>query len=648
MLHKRLFIALVGLLLLNPLFAQRKISQDDIDYAQSLKKKYKDDDFAITNSELNFTFSLIKSKTDTVAPIVTTEHVKETILALKPLSSTYGNGVYFDHTSSVTDFINGDKLGRPISGEHATSIQTIEQDGIFYSDAKVFYYAVVFQDEGAYHTIQYAKKYNDIKYVTSVYFCSRYPVLNKTITFEVPTWLDIELKEMNFEGNNIVKTTSKNPKTGATIYTYTAKNLQQDKSESHEPGDSFIMPHLLILAKSYTSKEGKKEMLFNSADNLYNWYHSLVKRIGNKNDVLKPLVTKLTTAKATDQDKIEAIFYWVQDNIRYIAFEDGIAGFKPEACQSVYNNKYGDCKGMANLLKEMLTLAGYDARLTWLGTRRIAYDYSTPCIAVDNHMICTVLLKGTYYYLDPTETFISFGDLAHRIQGRQVIIENGESFIMQKTPEYSKDRNLIKITTKASLNGDMIEGKTTEEYNGEGKTQILRGYSKVKSDKKDDAIKHFLSGQDKNMSIQNINTSNLQERKNKLLFDYNFTLKNQVVDVDNEKYVTLDYNPEMKNMTIDTASRTKDYVYGHKYYLVKQIDFTVPTGLKVKYLPKGFTKTNPDFSFAVNYKTAGNKITYTKTITIDNAIIHKKDFKDWNGAIKELKRVYNDQIILSK
>ena len=66
------------------------------------------------------------------------------------------------------------------------------------------------------------------------------------------------------------------------------------------------------------------------------------------------------------------MFYWVQDNIRYIAFENGIMGFKPDAAQNVLNKKYGDCKGKANLLKEMLKLAGYDARLTWIGTSDLA------------------------------------------------------------------------------------------------------------------------------------------------------------------------------------------------------------------------------------------------------------------------------------
>ncbi|MEI9945444.1 MAG: transglutaminase-like domain-containing protein [Chitinophagaceae bacterium] len=87
-------------------------------------------------------------------------------------------------------------------------------------------------------------------------------------------------------------------------------------------------------------------------------------------------------------------FNWVQHNIRYIAFEDGIAGFKPAKANDVLNKKYGDCKGMANLTRGLLQALGFDARLCWIGTNYIAYDYSTPSMAVDNHMICALIYNG--------------------------------------------------------------------------------------------------------------------------------------------------------------------------------------------------------------------------------------------------------------
>ena len=51
---------------------------------------------------------------------------------------------------------------------------------------------------------------------------------------------------------------------------------------------------------------------------------------------LKSKVTELTAKAKTDEEKIKNIYYWVQDNIRYIAFEDGIAGFKPDDSQNVF------------------------------------------------------------------------------------------------------------------------------------------------------------------------------------------------------------------------------------------------------------------------------------------------------------------------
>ena len=87
---------------------------------------------------------------------------------------------------------------------------------------------------------------------------------------------------------------------------------------------------------------------------------------------------------------------------------------------------------MAHLTKELLKALGFDARLCWIGTNHIAYDYSTPSIAVDNHMICALLYQGKTYFLDATENYIGFNEYAERIQSRQVLIEDGDKYIYTK------------------------------------------------------------------------------------------------------------------------------------------------------------------------------------------------------------------------
>ena len=107
---------------------------------------------------------------------------------------------------------------------------------------------------------------------------------------------------------------------------------------------------------------------------------------------------------------LQIIFNWVQDNIRYIAFEDGLGGFIPRDAASVCNKRYGDCKDMANLLFEMLNHAGIEAYRAWIGTRNRPYKYKeVPTPMVDNHMITAVIIDGETIFLDATDSYVPFG-----------------------------------------------------------------------------------------------------------------------------------------------------------------------------------------------------------------------------------------------
>ncbi|MFL5728007.1 MAG: transglutaminase family protein [Cytophagaceae bacterium] len=601
---------------------------------------------AATSSTVNITFSRSVVSDDSTHLYVT-QKIHEELICLDNSGGAFVNAVGYDDNSEIKSFNLYDEEGKLNNYQALTSRQTYEENGIFYSDAKIFAYSFPLEKIGARSSYELEKKFNDVKYVTSFYFHENYPTLEKTISFSIPSWMQVELRELNFKGYEISRGIKTDTQTGNKVYSYTLKNIPADKSEPYQPGPTYVLPHILILSKAYTDKQGEEHKLFNSTADLYGWYSSLVKTTGNDRNVLKPLVDKLLTGRESDKDKIETLFYWVQDNIRYIAFEDGIAGFRPASCQKVFSNRYGDCKGMANLLKEMLLLAGYDARLTWLGTKHIAYNYAIPTIAVDNHMICTVILGGRKYFLDPTETYISFGDLAHRIQGREVIIEDGDKFIVERTPDFPKERNKIETHNQIRLQGEQLIGRRKEFYNGEAKTQILRGYNSTKSERKEEALRDFIIGKDKNISIQNMHFSNMEDRSSVLQFDYDFTLKNHVLDVGSEIYVTIDHEQEFKNSELD-STRLKDYVYNYKYYLVKKTELEIPAGYRVTHMPDDMLQVYPDFTFKITFRQDGNKIFYRKEISVDNAVIGKNEFKDWNNTIKELKYIYDDQIELSK
>ena len=73
-------------------------------------------------------------------------------------------------------------------------------------------------------------------------------------------------------------------------------------------------------------------------EGLYSWYYSLVENINKEetDPALIKLVEELTKGKESDIEKVKAIYYWTQQNIKYIAFEYALGGFIPREANEVF------------------------------------------------------------------------------------------------------------------------------------------------------------------------------------------------------------------------------------------------------------------------------------------------------------------------
>lgn len=522
--------------------------------------------------------------------------------------------------------------------------RSYQSSGIFHQDGEQILFRLPSSTFGEVQTYSYSSTTEDVKYFTSLYLSDPYFQLQGKVEISIPDWLELEVLERNFEGHSIKRTEAKEKRN--TLITYEYENLNKMVRESGSPGPTYYEPHLLFVFKTFSDKRDDYNLL-GSTEDQYEWYKGLVDVISEDDTDLEPIVEELTSNAKTELEKLEAIFYWVQDNVRYIAFEDGIAGFKPESAINVCNNRYGDCKGMANLAKHMLKLAGFDARLTWVGTRRIAYDYSIPSLAVDNHMICTVILDGEEYFIDPTETYISLGDYAHRIQGRQVLIEDGDEYMLKKVPEFNHEHNKT-ITNRAfTMKGNQLAGKVSEEYNGESKTRILRGYNGLRSDRREQALVEFVNDNDKNLKASNITTSDLKDRSKPVKVQYDYALENHHVDLDNQLLIELDYDQDFYYFTFDDKRKT-DYVFDSKMHRERNYTFTIPNGYRVVSLPKGLSLGTDDYQVDVKVSANGNTVNVQRVMVIPNGIITKENQAKWNEDHKTLRAYYDDYLVLEK
>ncbi|WMI67708.1 transglutaminase family protein [Mangrovimonas sp. YM274] len=636
---KNKLLPLLGLVTLLG-YSQKKFdpTPEHITQAKELNEQFPEEDVILLNTKDYVKFDIDKRNT-----LVTVDHSQEQQMMNISNRADIQKYDFYNGEIEIEDFYfshrNKDYASIRNYRESYTS------NDLFHNDSKVIYANVDFPVQGYQYFFQEKKHYKDIKYFTSIHFTDEYRILEKEVEIRIPQWLEIEFKEMNFEGFDITKKESKDEKTGDIIITYSVKNLEARYDEQMMPGPSYIYPHILVLSKSFTYDD-KKHKLFGETADLYAWYSSLINQMKDNPAEFKSKVADLTANAKSDEEKIKNIYYWVQDNIRYIAFEDGIAGFKPDDSQNVFKKRYGDCKGMANLIKQMLVEAGFDVRLTWIGTKHIAYDYSTPSLSVDNHMICTLFKDGKKIFLDGTEKYNSFGEYAERIQGKQALIEDGDNFILEPVPVSTAATNASSFVYNAKIVDEEITGTAKRTFKGESRASFLYHYHNLMNDKKEEALTYYLDDGDKNIKVENIVTSDLENREADMAIDYSLTLKNAISSFDGTIYLDLDPNKEFSSYELE--DRKIDLMFQYKTHYQFQMNLEIPKGYAIDNLPEAIDIDNEDFRIKVELQLQDNKLEYNKLFVIKNAQIKQRNFQLWNNTIKQLKKIYNEQLLLTK
>ena len=635
---KRIVSSIVGVACTFLLSAQtgQNPTPDDINQAQQLKSQFEDEDIVVLSKTMLVRFKKGVANKVSVIQTETTDYMN--------ISSSYRtqHAVVYDAESRVTKFHVKNRKGRIISALSSNNAQDeyLSSNDLFHTDYRVKYANLTFPLQGHKYRLETQLLYNDSKYFASEYLSSGYRILEGTYTIDIPIWLDLELKEFNFEGYDITKEIKDAP--GGKQIVYTLKDAPPNFDDPQTPGPSHLYPHILFIAKSYTQGNVEKE-LFKSTDNLFGWYNSLIEQVDINPNVFKDKVGELTTNTSSDIDKIKNIYYWVQDNIRYVAFEDGIAGFKPDSPQNVFTKRFGDCKGMAILIQTMLKEAGFDSRLVWIGTDRLAYDYSIPSLSVDNHMICAVKLDGDYIFLDGTEKFNRFGEYASRIQHKQALVRNGNVYEIITIPDSQQENSDFTHYNFEIVDNNLI-GIVNRAFDGESRVDFQNAYSSFGKERQEEILINYLTSGNDNYTIPYIEPFDAENRETKIILSYDAQIKNAIADFDNTLYIDLDPKKNADRLILD--DRKAPLLLYSKEIIKTTIDLKIPDNYKVRSLPENFEFLNDHLAINVNYEQTASHVKFSKSIRFRKRRINPEDFAAWDEAFKRLKEVNEEQIIL--
>ncbi|QXP65271.1 transglutaminase domain-containing protein [Polaribacter sp. HaHaR_3_91] len=518
----------------------------------------------------------------------------------------------------------------------------------FHDDSTLLNFVYPNLKKGSKSRLKYSQEIKNPRFLMPFYFGDYFPVEQNKVTIIADENVTLEFKEFNISDVQI--TFSKEKKGGKDIYSWTINNQPKYEFESNTPSYKTILPHIVPIITSYKIKNKHKRLLGEVAD-LYNWYYSMVENVNTEapSTELVALVSKITADKKTELEKVKAIYYWTQQNIKYIAFEYALGGFIPRESNDVFRKKYGDCKDNSSILYRMLEIAGVKGNLTWIGTRSIPYTYKeVPTPVVDNHMILSYENNGETYYLDATGRYIKFGMPTSFIQGKEALVGYGKDFKIKKVPIIAAKENAIIDVTNFKIENGRVIGSSEITISGYPKIDI---FHKLESGNSETKLKKFYKsvfGKGNNtFQINNFKEKNKYHYDNDFIVDYDFEIKNYAKNLGDEIYINLNLNKEISSYKTD-KNRENAIEYEYQRYYNYTTKLEIPKGYKVDYLPESLTVSNDLLVSKITYQVKGNEVIYNHEIELNFLVLSTEQQKEVNKEIQKIERNYKEIVVLKK
>ncbi len=632
------------LLLLSVLFTYAKKDYD----AETIQEEYKDYIAVILTKEVTYTFDI----TDNLLDIK--KYVKTKKLILNEHSKALTNDYIYFSSMNKVDGIEAYTLVKERNKTRKIPVtqfkQTDDQDhSIFFDDSKVIQFSYPSLEKFATTNLEYRVNFKNPRYISRSFFDSFLPVLHSRVVLKIHKDITVGFKLLNTEKLNCEQ--KQYTKGKYNYYEFELKKLDEFKHlASRNYTLSYYSPHILIYLTE-TNIGDKQVKYYGALKDLHQYYVSLMeKKEENNSKEFIETVKKITQNCSTNKEKAKAIYYWVQENIKYVAYEEGMKGFIPFPANEVFVKRYGDCKGMTNLIVEMMKIAGIKAYHAWVGTRSIPYEYeATPLPETSNHMVAIYCDNDSTYVLDGTFKYLDFGVTPYHIQNKDIFyFIDDQNYKVYRPKIAPANYSTLYDSVHLTIDNLSIKGKGKRINKGYTKNEMAYALDEVKKEDMNKRLSTILEKGNNKFYVTDHQLKNIFEHNKNAEIDYDFTIDDYCNIINEEIYINLNLDKSYQELFIDTTKKWAPIENDFYCDEILVCTLDIPDGYSIDYLPKNYEFQNEFFSASIKYYDNDQMIKMWFKIEFKFFFTLEAQVKEWNQMIKELKRQFRASIVLKK
>jgi hypothetical protein len=386
---------------------------------------------------------------------------------------------------------------------------------------------------------------------------------------------------------------------------------------------------------------------------IVNWYLDLAKSKTRSSYEIKEKVSELMAGQngLSDLEKVQRIYNFITDNIRYSSVSFRQSGLIPQKARDVLITKIGDCKDVATLCIAMLNEVDINAHYVLVNTRNEGLNKNIlPSIAF-NHAIVAVEIDGSIHYLDLTAQNYPIGSVPGMdMDAFSLLIKPGvkkpfylslenfnQSSIERKADLIIRDDNGIHSTIE-SIRTNRLAASFRNTYRFKGKNDQKKELMEV------------LTREYPNAALENFEIENLNGNYNNLIYRYSFTAPDFISSAGTFKIMRIPWTDnEESRKALSYESRTYPYrIRSGNDIHIENITINLPDTMVPVELPEPVRLVCANAEYEINLNLEDSRIKGFRKLTYTNPEIRPEDYAEFKTFFNAVVKADAQQILLKE
>ncbi|MEM7262210.1 MAG: DUF3857 domain-containing protein [Planctomycetota bacterium] len=393
---------------------------------------------------------------------------------------------------------------------------------------------------------------------------------------------------------------------------------------------------------------------FESWNAFAQWYHHLIRKQFESSAEIRAKVAELTEGATSEADKIRAIYDFIVTDVRYIAWEFGVHGFKPYNASTIFTRRFGDCKDKATLLCTMLDEVGIEAHpvLIYGDRARPQEDLTLPLVHHFNHCIAYIETSdGKGLFVDGTAEHHSVNQLPLMDRGAKVLIVREEGGELADVPWNRPDEQSVTERARVRVAADgSAKIEQHDALTGDYAVSI-RGGLEIEGQRRR-RLEQLFASRYPGVTVDKVETSELGDLSDPVWLRIELTVPDYV----NESGDGLAL-PPIRDLfqSISTVSgtatkveRAHDLVLGNPTASQLEVRIELPPGYEVSHVPDAVTHSAAGVEVSFSHERDGNTLVLRREIQRSQPRVDAKSYSKYRNLVEQVEQLGNERIRLRR